>query len=340
MKKLFSFLSVLVFGVSMLLAQGQSIAILNHEGEEQIFNGAKALIEAHAAANHGDVITLSSGSFNFEGITKAITLRGAGMFRDSLRNTFSTSLNNSSSVKINISDENENNLLIEGILFSCNVTITNVNNANFVKCDFAEKVYMPTELQKSNTANFIHCYINKFDSYKGSNDTTADLFKFVNCYVRDISTTKNDQCYITNCIIGFSSALSLYNSFVCNSILDFAKYFGELSKTNNVFNTIAISTSNAVLKNHPNQANQVISDYTYIFKNDIGDNINKRTTFELTDEAKIKYLGLDGTQVGIYGGQFPFNPIPANPQITKCDVAPKSTADGKLSVDIEVKIIE
>lgn len=62
--------------------------------------------------------------------------------------------------------------------------------------------------------------------------------------------------------------------------------------------------------------------------------------FELTDAAKKKFLGIDGTQVGIYGGSLPYDPTPTNPQITKCNVAGKSTADGKLSVDIEVKVAE
>lgn len=58
---------------------------------------------------------------------------------------------------------------------------------------------------------------------------------------------------------------------------------------------------------------------------------------ELTDEAKTTYLGMDGKEVGLYGGNLPYDENPSNPQITKCNVAAKSTADGKLSVDIEVK---
>lgn len=66
----------------------------------------------------------------------------------------------------------------------------------------------------------------------------------------------------------------------------------------------------------------------------------KTERLELTDAAKTKYLGSDGTQIGIYGGSIPFDPRPSNPQITKLNVASKSTADGKLSVDIEVKAAE
>ena len=62
--------------------------------------------------------------------------------------------------------------------------------------------------------------------------------------------------------------------------------------------------------------------------------------FELTDDAKIQYLGDDGREVGIYGGNLPFTPNPTNSKITKFNVASKSTADGKLSVDIKVKAAE
>ena len=62
--------------------------------------------------------------------------------------------------------------------------------------------------------------------------------------------------------------------------------------------------------------------------------------FELTDAAKTTYLGTDGKEVGLYGGSIPYEEDPTTPQITKCNVASKSTADGKLSVEIEVKAAE
>ena len=67
---------------------------------------------------------------------------------------------------------------------------------------------------------------------------------------------------------------------------------------------------------------------------------NDSEKYDLTDEAKTKYLGTDGKQIGIYGGSLPYEEDPTTPQITKCNVAAKSTADGKLSVDIEVKAAE
>ena len=51
------------------------------------------------------------------------------------------------------------------------------------------------------------------------------------------------------------------------------------------------------------------------------------------------YIGSDGTQIGLHGG-IGFDLIPSTLQITKCEVAPRSTKDGKLSVKIEVGIPE
>ena len=59
-------------------------------------------------------------------------------------------------------------------------------------------------------------------------------------------------------------------------------------------------------------------------------------SFELQDSIAANYLGNDGTQVGVYGGMVPFNPRVNTPRYVNCSVAPHTTLDGKLSVDIEV----
>ena len=45
-------------------------------------------------------------------------------------------------------------------------------------------------------------------------------------------------------------------------------------------------------------------------------------------------------QENFYGGNLPYSMHILSPQITKCNVAAKTTSDGKLSVDIEVKAAE
>ena len=84
---------------------------MSHEGQISTFYGATALREAHSVATHGDIITLSSGTFVSVNITKAITLRGAGMAIDTVRNTLPTVI--SGTFNINIADSVSQKLTIE-----------------------------------------------------------------------------------------------------------------------------------------------------------------------------------------------------------------------------------
>ena len=108
-----------------------------------------------------------------------------------------------------------------------------------------------------------------------------------------------------------------------------------------LYNTVVFSSVSNVLDNIVNNGTNIVTGvWSSVFKTYSGKQFEDVETFELIDEAKTKYLGNDGTEVGIYGGNLPFDPTPSNPQITKCNVASKSTADGKLSVDIEVRAAE
>ena len=107
-----------------------------------------------------------------------------------------------------------------------------------------------------------------------------------------------------------------------------------LESSMTAFNCVYVENKQ-FFKNMTNTTNTTNVGYG-IFKSYTGGSFTDNTSFELTEEAKGKYKGIDGTEVGIFGGNMPFNATPTNPQITKCNVAAKSTADGKLSVDITV----
>ncbi len=129
-----------------------------------------------------------------------------------------------------------------------------------------------------------------------------------------------------------------WNYFFYNCILIGSNFEGDCLTGGVAYNCVSVHCGTDCFKNITNNTNKTSSlselfkDFTWYYNDDI--------TFELTDEAKAKFLGTDGTQVGIYGGNFPYDPTTTNPHITKCNVAAKSTADGKLSVDIEVAGVE
>ena len=109
------------------------------------------------AADHGDIITLASGGYDAVNITKAITLRGAGMEKDTITGTFRTQI--VGNFDINIADSIPEHLTIEGIYHDNTITMYGtLNNAMLRKCQFKSINYS----SKDNTVNFltcIHCYI-------------------------------------------------------------------------------------------------------------------------------------------------------------------------------------
>lgn len=135
------------------------------------------------------------------------------------------------------------------------------------------------------------------------------------------------------------------NSYYKNCILQTAGSGNKIPSSCVAYNCIGLGNSriftNMLSKNNTNKYVSSVADVFKTYRaTSSGTHITDSETFELTDEAKTKYLGTDGTQVGLYGGNLVYDENPTTPQITKCNVASKSTADGKLSVDIEVKAAE
>ena len=348
MKKLFlSLVAVMVATVSF--AQGSLLATLSHDGEINAYYGSNALKSAMAAAENGDVITLSSGQFNAVNITKNITLRGAGMSvsTDSLNPHESTIIQGA--FTINVADTLSGRVAIEGIYSNSQITYTGtLKNAQFLKCRF-ERFIAGTNAIVYNTS-FIHCRI-----YNGFTMNDNSNAYFINCIVccpnssYTTSTIEFDNCFIKydyNSSYGNCSN-DIVNAYYKNCIIQSTATTAsnQIPSSCVTYNCIGLGYSelfaNMTLKN---STNKYVSTISSVFKtyNTTGSNtyINDSWTFELTETAAATYLGTDGTQVGVYGGNLPYDEEPTIPQITKCNVASKSTADGKLSVDIQVKAAE
>lgn len=360
MKKILLSFVAFVFA-TVCLAQGSLLATLSHEGEISAYYGASALKAALTAAADGDVITLSSGQFTAVDITKAITLRGAGMSvsKDSTNTHEATFIHGD--FQINLADSLQGRIIMEGLYVDGNVTYQGtLKNAQFLKCRFNGLRSGTSGSRITNTsfihcrfadycrfaansnASFINCVVNGMEQNYGSSN-----IEMANCFVHFLSKSSDatpSQCvntYFKNCILTYyyngSSSNYKSNFYLPTSCTAYncIGLGGSASYNYNIFSNIA----------YKNKTNQWIgASATSVFKtyNDFNTRslISDIQAFELTDEAKAKYLGVDGTQVGIHGGNLPYNEQPSTPQITKCNVAAKSTADGKLSVEIEVKAAE
>lgn len=319
------FVAVMAMFATTAKAQSSLLATLNHEGTISTFYGTNALQQAHAAAADGDVITLSSGTFQSVNITKAVTLRGAGMVLDAATQTEPTVLANEFS--INISDETTQRLTIEGIYTNQTVTINKLKNAMFLKDRFRYFSFPGSAYGKDLT--FIHCRIT--ESYYGTSYSNNSAV-FQNCIVRAM----NGKNYIfNNCLF-----LEAYNIHCGNSEYRNCIILGsdDANSSSTYYNNLYCKYSSGVKFNVTNNTNVEVAKDNEAIKNLFGNSDDNE--YKLTEAAKALIKGTDGTEVGIYGGSLPYDPTPTNPQISKFNVAAKTTADGKLSVDIEVKSAE
>lgn len=324
MKKLFLVMVAAILGTTATYAQSSMLATLSHDGEITTFYGASALAQAHAAAVSGDVITLSSGTFSAINITKGVTIRGAGMAFDPQTQSEPTIIVNEFAIEIPTTDTSR--LTIEGIYYNSTLYYKGtLTGAMFMKSRFKTinysysgrivnltmlhcKVANELILSSNSSAACINCVVcNPYNS----SDATSN-YEFTNCILKDINSNRLSSNTFKNCYLYSNSNALSSSNMAFNCVSNYSNMFTYVPANNN-----KIAATAAVFKSF----NGTYSD---------------QQTFELTDAAKETYKGIDGTEIGIYGGNMPFSAVTTNPQITKCNVAAKSTADGKLSVDIEV----
>lgn len=334
MKKLFLTMVTALMSATMSFAQTSVIATLNHEGAITVFGGSSALQNAMTAAVTGDIITLSSGSFNGVTIDKAVTLRGAGMETDTINGVLPTIIDGNLSF-----NTSEPNLSVEGIKVTGTTSVGSgtLTDAIFQKCHFSRFDQYSNTYNRFKNVTFLHCNIaGPIELHYANGTVTGCSVSFINCRVNTPyqsstgCTSEFTNCYIylnpnktapknaiyTNCIINATNSTSLPDS---PSMFSYCAAF--LKDGADAFaGTQSVSCIS-------------ISDAFYSV-------IKEGSFYELRDEVKNIYVGNDGTEMGLYGGNVPYETRILSPQITRCNVASKTTADGKLSVDIEVRAVE
>jgi hypothetical protein len=340
MKKLFLSLVAAIVAVTATFAQSSMVATLSHGENITMYYGAYALRDAMNAAGYGDVINLSGGAFQATTINKAVTLRGTGI--DDAAPTYITGnfVINLSKDSLRLSMEGircTGAIIFQGtwsnpyflrcqfnvITYTAGSLAANVKNATFANC----KITNSFDLRNRSTVQFINSYV---EGFQNNSETTAAA-SFINCLIKPyesgyypeyIRTTQLLNCIIFQTSNGYNASDKLPSTSIANNCVAIGY--------DNLFANTAASTNNKRVG---------WNEYTKVFKTFTG-NYSDNETFELADEAKTTYLGSDGTQVGLYGGLLPYSSTPSYPQITKMNVASKTTADGKLSVEIEVSATE
>ena len=320
----------------------QMIATLNHNDTISVYYGINALQQSYEAAVNGDIITLSPGTFNSVGISKLITLRGAGMYPDTVAGTEATVIQG---ISINVGTSTEYTFTMEGISISGTMYVHHGEYLNFIKCYF-NQVHPSTESTTSGDyhtvtgLSFINCIIGRFVPSYSQTGTygiryggNLNYTQFINSVILELGNGNTPSLY--NCVAYIYPAnnITISNSIVfCNIIADDVNALSS-------FNSIGIytGTGDTTYFHYDNLGDHNLSNYSSfdsVFSTFRG-TYNQGVDFHLLESIANTHRGADGTEMGIYGGQYPFDPRVSIPTM-RINAARRSNANGNLEVNVEV----
>lgn len=334
-------LSLLMMGFLTLVQAQSPIAILSHGGNMTPYYGTSALVDAYAAADSGDVITLSPGVFTGVEIRKPLTLRGAGMMTDTVAGTLRTTI--TGQYKIHNADT-ALPMTFEGIYFQDGAYMDNIYNVTFSKCyisSFASPFYGGGGVTNG---TFVHCIIPSIKAPWLYN------CHFYNTVVAEGTASgswfqnSNSSTVLYNCIIQLHEIAGIDNFHSYNSIL---LLDNDTVSTAEFANTCenheyCLGICGPYSFFHPTTYlnSQHLYNYVWCYQvfgiEGFNHDISTFADYHLANGVDTLCVGNDGTQVGIYGGAMPFNPKVINPSIGRINVAGQTNTEGDLPVEIEI----
>lgn len=315
MKRIFTLIALI--GMMAAAYAQRPVATLSHEGKLTMFTSGRCFGEAHDAAVDGDTIYLSNGTFTDLGLTtvgKRVSFIGNG------RRTYIAA-----ELEVSLSSESDSlvSALFDGVYIESLKINGPIKNVEIKNC----------KIQKLDLAT------NSADKY----DTTIDR-----CEIYEFKTDGNTNGYeaYNSKIASFTGTPSSVKGarlFNCHLIMpdDFVGYisssiiYSELNQSTNynrILEKCIIMGPYSFLPQEEGVRGCYINptgDGNKYFDENM--NFNGLATLD-------GYVGIDGTEVGIYGGEwFPYTEEPSLPTVDK----EKSTVEydateNKLKVNITV----
>lgn len=327
MKRLFlSFIAAIAFAAGAMAEQDNRVVTCQHGSTIRAYYGADAFKSAVADAANGDIITLTAGTFNGCNVNKAVTIRGEGIDKSII----------SWIDYFNIPQGDEHVLYLESLTVKGSTT-------QFVGINGSEKVFISKcKFWRESDIYFIKCNATIMQSIvRGLHTLQAGEYSTVTClnsqllenlstsYSASSSSKVNGHWYISNCAI-WGNVNGLRCSTIKNSTFRVACSLEE--ETNTSSHCLVPEGSSGFFNSY-----YVKPEADPWDENDLAWNNIFGEWWEITnDNAKATYLGTDGTQVGVYGGTYPWNTTPDLPTVKWLDVT-ESYKNGKLNVQINVE---
>ena len=296
MKRIISLVGLLCCGLWSAVAQ-MPVTTLQHSGKARLFYGNNSFSEACDASVNGDTLYLSPGGFTPPAsISKGIVVIGSGYAPDSVTVKKRTAINGNLNIAAGAS-----HLLVEGLYLANDIVFSdqggNIDSVTIIRSRFGTLSYRSGSDRRRISCHVEECYFEIVDDIDSLFVARNNLINgrimggycnvienniFLGSYFWDIEC---DKAYISNNIFLRRSS-NVSNVDASENFIN--NYY------NNLFNPSISLSSNAYSTNTYKAADSTIfvkySSNADFFAQD----------FHLKDPSK--YIGTDGTQIGIYGG--------------------------------------
>ncbi len=279
-------------------------AMLDHNGQVTLFDGDK-IQDAVNAASDGDIIYLTLGTFKPFDVTKKITIRGTG----------ETSVIDGN---VNISIPNNpvlDNPVLETLAVSGSVTVNNaVSNFIMRQCKITSGLNVNAMVAKgtiekcqigsvSLTGTIQDLTIDRCNIVNGlALSSTIESMTVINTQITKLSANSGATSNTTfvNCNLYFSSfsnfSATIINSIVTHNMTSSNRTLNSTVLVNSLINTLYTYGSSYIMSIG---TSSVCQDCYIVSASSLD-----TSTSSLQNNG---YLGTDGTVVGIYGGNTPYD---------------------------------
>lgn len=339
-------LILFLFGV--FSTKAQSIIIVQHGNQASTYT---SLASAVAEAPSGADIYLSGGTYHLNSylyINKKLHIIGAGHHPDSTIATRRTVITGSGIYYREGSDYSS----IEGVYFDNKIRLGSLyssDNEEIITGLLFKRIYIDNLFSSSNG--------------KGQDILIKDSYLVGTLYGQS-----SNNVTISNCVIGEpgESLRDLENSTIVNNII-FCEYryyknypltdihgsrisgnifivsedtrvFSDCANNelfNNIYTQEIVQSFGRGSISQNNQFNIPLDD---ILINVNSSAVSYEDDYHLTPNSPAKGTGLNGEDIGLYGGVSPYKEgaIPSNPHIQFVEIASQTDSEGKLKVHIKV----
>ena len=323
-----------LMGISATVFAQEPVVMLHHNGEQTPFLGIDGLKQAYEAAVDNDTIYLPGGLFNQPSdYTKGIHIYGTGILPDSTKATAITTLNGQTRIRTGA-----DNFHLEGVQGNSSIKFGNgkdtVSQIRIIGCKFAGIAENNSEAQFT-SVQLIQCIFAGGVNLKGIiNSVIQNSIFSVNTINYSDYNLFEHNVFVSN--YPYEMFYGCSNNVWRNNVVVYGGSYNssDRSVSNSYYNNInfPMGTDNAANENPYTVANaDVFVNYT-------------SPTFSFDQDFHLQnpelYLGTDGTQVGIYGGEYAWPEakavLPSNPHIRAFNTSSNTDENGMLQINVKV----